>query len=54
MKYNYKDKVNILVKGKIVETFVNKKTTPCCDTRMKNYVVTTKGYEVGTFTLMRM
>ena len=51
-KYNYNNKIAILVNGKIKETFVNKLTTSSCEATMKRYVVMNKGYTPNSFTLM--
>jgi len=53
-KYNYRDRIAILVNGKIKETFVNKLTTSSCESTMVRYVVMNKGYTLNTFTLMKM
>lgn len=54
MQFKFKDKVAILVNGKIVETFINKKIMPCCNATMIRFVVFTKGYEEGKFSVLKI
>ena len=54
MKYRYKDKIAVLVNGKMVHEFVNKAIKPMCETLMSRWVVINLGYEYGSFEIMKM
>ena len=54
MNYNYKDRVAILVNGKIVKHFTVKQTTPCCDIVLSRWVVHKFDLEPKSFTLLKL
>ena len=54
MTFQYNSTVGIVIDGKIVETFLYKRTTPICDKLLSLYVIANKGYEANSFTLIKM